>query len=137
MWVFVRLLGCVLNRVSFCFLAWLVVCVYMFLCVFRHPAEHFLALLPPLDIFVCFLVLSGALGFHCNTWGSTLPALVDNFSYFSYFVNSHDFLNDQCYTSYKLFCSPSSNLMVFYSLPLVFLLFSYGILGAPLACLLD
>ena len=32
------------------------------------------------NLFCVFLALWGALGLHCNTWGSTLPALVDIFA---------------------------------------------------------
>ena len=38
------------------------------------------------NIFCVCLALSGALGLHCNTWGFTLPPLLDNFAGFSYLV---------------------------------------------------
>ena len=82
MWVFVRLFGCLLIRVSMCFLGWLVVCVFVCLCVFRHLAAHFRALLGFWKLFCVFLALLGDLKLHCNTWGSTLPIFLDNFAYF-------------------------------------------------------
>ena len=83
-WVFVRLFLCLLIRVSLCFLGWLVVWVYG-LCVlvcFSALAAHFRGLLALFEVFCVFLALWGALELHCNTWGSTLPPLLDNFAGF-------------------------------------------------------
>ena len=79
MWVFIGLFGCLLIRVSLCFLGWLVVsmCFCMFFGTLQYifvPCLHFG------KRFCAFLVLWGALGLHCNTWGSTLPALVNIFA---------------------------------------------------------
>ena len=82
MGVFVRLLACLPIRVSLCFFGWLVVGVYVCLCVFRHFAVHFHVLFALWDVFFAFLALWGALRLHCNAWGSTLPPLVTYFCMF-------------------------------------------------------
>ena len=65
MWVFFRLFGCLLIRVSLCFLGRLVVWVYG-LCVlvcFSALAAHFRALLTVSEtFFVFFLHFGGSLG---------------------------------------------------------------------------
>ena len=75
MQVFVRSFVCLfvflLIRVSLCFLAWLV--VSMCACVFvGHLAAQFRGLLALLGTCLCFSCTLGALGLHCNTWGSFL-----------------------------------------------------------------
>ena len=82
MGVFVRLLACLPIRVSLCFFGWLVVGVYVCLCVFRHLAAHFRVLFALRDFFCVFLALWGALRLHCNAWGTTLPPLVTYFCMF-------------------------------------------------------
>ena len=82
MGVFVRLLACLPIRVSLCFFGWLVVGVYVCLCVFKHFAAHFHVLFALWDVFFAFLALWGALRLHCNAWGSTLPPLVTYFCMF-------------------------------------------------------
>ena len=82
MGVFVRLLACLPIRVSLCFFGWLVVGVYVCLCVFKHFAAHFHVLFDFGGPFFAFLALWGALRLHCNAWGSTLPPLVTYFCMF-------------------------------------------------------
>ena len=82
MGVFVRLLACLPIRVSLCFFGWLVVGVYVCLCVFKHFAAYFHVLFALWDAFFDFLALRGALRLHCNAWGSTLPPLVTYFCMF-------------------------------------------------------
>ena len=58
MGVFVRLLACLPIRVSLCFfgwlVGWLVVGVYVCLCVFKHFAAHFQVLFALWDAFFRF-----------------------------------------------------------------------------------
>ena len=61
---------------------WLVVGVYVCLCVFKHFAAHFHVLFAVCEAFFAFLALRGALRLHCNAWGSTLPPLVTYFCMF-------------------------------------------------------
>ena len=82
MGVFVRLLACLPIRVSLCFFGWLVVGVYVCLCVFKHFAVHFHVLFALWEAFFCFSCTRGALRLHCNAWGSTLPRLVTYFCMF-------------------------------------------------------
>ena len=79
MGVLIRLLACLPIRVSLCFFGWLVVGVYVCLCVFKHFAAHFHVLFALRDAFFAFLALWGALRLHCDAWGSTLPPLVSYF----------------------------------------------------------
>ena len=57
MGVFVRLLACLPIRVSLCFFGWLVVGVYVCLCVLKHFAAHFHVLFALWDAFFAFLAL--------------------------------------------------------------------------------
>ena len=86
MGVFVRLLACLPIRVSLCFfgwlVGWLVVGVYVCLCVFKQFAGHFMSYSHFVMPFFDFLALRGALRLHCNAWGSTLPPLVTYFCMF-------------------------------------------------------
>ena len=82
MGVFVRLLACLPIRVSLCFFGWLVVGVYVSLCVFKDFVAHFHVLCALWEAFFAFLALWGALRLHCNAWGSTLPPLVTYFCMF-------------------------------------------------------
>ena len=59
MGVFVRLLACLPIRVSLCFFGWLVVGVYVCLCVFKHFAAHFHVLFALWDAFLLFLHFGG------------------------------------------------------------------------------
>ena len=62
MGVFVRLLACLPIRVSLCFFGWLVVGVYVCLCVFQHLAVHFRALLALWETFLYFSCTLGGPG---------------------------------------------------------------------------
>ena len=82
MGVFVRLLACLPIRVSLCFFGWLVVGVYVCLCVFNTLRHIFMSYSHFGKPFFAFLALWGALRLHCNAWGSTLPPLVTYFCMF-------------------------------------------------------
>ena len=63
MGVFVRLLACLPIRVSLCFFGWLVVGVYVCLCVFSALCGTFSCLIRTLgDLFVLFLHFGGPCG---------------------------------------------------------------------------
>ena len=82
MGVLIRLLACLPIRVSLYFFGWLVVGVYVSLCVFKDFVAHFHVLCALWEAFFAFLALWGALRLHCNAWGSTLPPLVTYFCMF-------------------------------------------------------
>ena len=59
MGVFVRLLACLPIRVSLCFFGWLVVGVYVCLCVSKHFAAHFHVLFALWEAFFRFSCILG------------------------------------------------------------------------------